>query len=78
MAVQEQEELTNIKEVQAFLRQYNFYQSFILNYSKIIVPLLDFIKKNQNYEFGLIVKQAFQKLKEEFRVNYVLTAYNLE
>ena len=42
------------------------------------MPLSDLIKKDQNYEFGPIVKQAFQKLKEEFRVNRVLAAYNPE
>ena len=40
------------------------------------MPFLDLIKKDQNYEFGPIVKQAFKKLKEEFRVNYILATYN--
>ena len=43
-----------------------------------MVLLLDFIKKDQNYKFGPIAKQAFKKLKEEFRVNYILAAYDLK
>ena len=47
IAILEWEALKLIKVVQSFLNFTNFYWQFINGFSKIILPMLEIIRKNQ-------------------------------
>lgn len=47
-AIQEWPIPTSTKEVQAFLGFANFYRRFIVDYSKVVLPLIALTKKDNN------------------------------
>ena len=51
----DQNQPTNIKEVQSFLGFVNFYQRFIIGYSVIVVLFTELIKKNKEFEQTIII-----------------------
>jgi hypothetical protein len=67
-AVLEWEEPRNVKEVQSFLGFANFYRRFIKEYSKVVSPLTDLLKKENQKKFPLKEeeKKAFEILKLAF------------
>jgi hypothetical protein len=46
-AIVEWKQFTHLKEIQAFLKFFNFYKRFIKNFFKIVKSLVKFIKKDQ-------------------------------
>ena len=56
----------SIREVQAFLGFTNFYQRFIEDYSKIIVPLTKLTRKNEPFEWTNSTQKAFEELFSRF------------
>jgi hypothetical protein len=42
----------------------NFYRRFIKNYSKIVTPLINLIKKNAVFNWSLECQDAFETLKQ--------------
>ena len=59
-------DLTNIKQVRAFLGLENFYQWFIKDYAIITWPLMDLTCKDTPFTFGDEERQAFNALKAAF------------
>lgn len=87
-AIQAQQTLTYVKDVQAFLGFGNFYRKFISKFGRIIVPLTALTRKVTAEEDGdkkgyvkfvqtEIYKQAFQQLKQAFTDAPVLALYYL-
>ena len=58
--------LTNIKQVRAFLGLGNFYQWFIKDYAIIACPLTDLMCKDTPFTFGEKERGAFNVLKVAF------------
>ena len=59
-------DLTNVKQVRAFLGLGNFYWRFIKDYAIIARPLTDLTCKNTPFTFGDKEKGAFNALKAAF------------
>ena len=65
-------ELTNVKQVHAFLRLSNFYRHFIKDYTIISHPMVDLTCKNIVFNFGDKEKASFEALKAAFTTAPVL------
>lgn len=87
-AIQAQQILTYVKDVQAFLGFGNFYRKFISKFGRIVVPLTALTRKATAEEDGdkkgyvkfvqiEIYKQAFQQMKQAFTDAPVLVLYYL-
>ena len=68
---------TKFKDVRSFLGFANYYWRFIRNYSNIACPLIDLTKKNQEWKWSPSCQEAFDRLKEEFSEQPVLSLPNL-
>ena len=55
--------LTNVKQVRAFLGLGNFYRCFIKDYAIIARPLMDLTCKDTPFTFGDKERGAFNALK---------------
>lgn len=53
----------NIKGVQRFLGMIGYYRRFIRNYSTVLAPLTDLLKKDQIFEWTESCDQAFRDIK---------------
>ena len=71
-AIHEWEQPRTVKQVQAFLGFENFYQRFIRDYSKIVRPLTELIKKDQAFKWTEQCEAAFQELKTRFTKEPIL------
>ncbi|KFV17636.1 hypothetical protein N340_13266, partial [Tauraco erythrolophus] len=56
---------TNKKEAQAFLGIVGFWRMHIPDYSQIVKPLYQIMRKKNNFEWGPEQKQAFEQIKQE-------------
>lgn len=54
----------NKKELMQFLGTCNWVREYIQNFSTIVAPLTELLKKNQRWKWNDTAQQAFQKLKE--------------
>ena len=68
---------TKVKDIQSFLGFTNYYRWFIGDYSNIARPLIDLIKKNQEWKWSPSCQKAFDQLKEEFLKQPVLSLPDL-
>ena len=71
-------ELTNLKELQSFLRLANYYRRFIEGYSRITLPLTALTKKGLQFAIGAKALAAFKRLKELFTQAPILVCFDLE
>ena len=55
-----------IKDVQAFLGLENFYCQFIHNFSKIVFPLHNLMRKGVVWRWGELQQRTFEELKKKF------------
>jgi len=64
--------------IQSFLGFANFYQRFILNYSRVARPLTELTKKESGKEWGWNqeVEAAFRELKNRFTTAPILAHFN--
>ncbi len=69
--------LINVKDVQSFLDFMNFYRRFIYDYSRIIISLTHFIRKDVLFIWFQKCQIAFNILKKVFTFNIILCHYNL-
>jgi hypothetical protein len=65
-AVQDWPKLNNVKDVQSFIGFANFYRRFIKNYSTIINPLTNLIRKHVKFIWDDNVQNSFDILKKAF------------
>ncbi len=56
----------NVKDVQVFLGFANFYRRFIEAYSKVVSPITDLLKHQDQFVWGPEAQRAFERLKEMF------------
>lgn len=66
---------TSIKEVQAFLGLASFYRRFIRNFSSIVAPLTDCLKKG-NYKWNEEQQQSFEEIKRRLTSSPILQLSN--
>lgn len=55
---------TCVRDVRSFLGMASWYRRFIENFSSIIAPLTNLLKKRQKFEWTNTCEESFQKLKE--------------
>ena len=55
-----------VKAVQGFLGFANFYRKFIKNFSQLVMPLTNLIKKDAKFDWSEATNEAFSKLKQIF------------
>ncbi|KAD5960529.1 hypothetical protein E3N88_12001 [Mikania micrantha] len=60
-------------EIRSFLGLFGYYRRFILNFSRIVVPLTSLTQKDKAYEWGPKQQEAFQTLKQKLCDAPVLT-----
>jgi len=65
-----------VRDVQSFLGFANFYRRFILDYSKITVPLTRLTRKGIPWSWTDSCQQAFETLKKAFTTAPILTHWN--
>ena len=68
---------TKVKDVRSFLGFANYYRRFIRDYSNIVRPLIDLTKKEKQWNWSTSCQTAFDRIKEEFAKEPVLTLPNL-
>jgi hypothetical protein len=57
---------TNVKQLQQFLGFANFYRMFIHNYTRVIHPMLQLLKKDTTFTWTSACEDAFAALKHAF------------
>ena len=65
-----------LKELQRFLGFANFYRRFIKGYSTIARPLTALTSKNAIWDWDSNCEQAFQRLKDAFKSEPILTYFD--
>jgi hypothetical protein len=55
---------TIVSEVQSFLGLAGYYRRFILNFSKIMKPINELLKKGNKYAWSEACDEAFKHLKK--------------
>ena len=68
--------LSNVKQIQSFIRFANFYCRFIINFSETVAPLTRLTWKDAKFSWGPEHQQAFETLKLAFTQALVLTHFN--
>jgi len=66
----------NIKELRGYLGLTGYYRKFIHNYSQIVTPLNQLLKKNRPFEWDEQCQASFDDLKEKMQRPPVLTLPN--
>ncbi|XP_072182296.1 uncharacterized protein [Diadema setosum] len=66
------------RELQRFLGMCGFYRRFVPNFSHLVVPLTDLLKKGTTFQWSASCQDAFQKLKAVLMNDPVLIAPNFE
>ena len=67
---------TCILGVQTFLRFANFYRCFIRNYSCIIIPITNLLKKTIAFNWNMTANKAFKRLKKAFTTAPILCHFD--
>ena len=55
-----------LRQVRSFLGFGNFYRRFIAGYSRLVKPMTELTKKDQNFEWTPKTQEAFDQLKKRF------------
>jgi hypothetical protein len=63
---------TSITQVHNFLGLAGYYQRFILNFSKILKPMTELLKKGNKYVWSKDYEEAFKTLKKLLTTSPVL------
>ena len=64
---------TTVTEVRGFLGFANFYRRFLKNYSKVVRPLTDLTKQEQEWKWTKECTEAFEEVKRQIASEPVLT-----
>jgi hypothetical protein len=64
--------LTSVSEVRSFLGLADYYQRFISNFSKIVKPVTELLKKGSKYVWSDACDEAFKYLKKLLATSPVL------
>ena len=63
---------TKVTELWSFLGLANYYRRFIKGYSKMVPPLTDLLKKDNQWDWSMQCQMAFESLKEAISIEPVL------
>ena len=69
---------TCILDIQTFLGFANFYRRFIRNYSRIILPITNLLKKDTPFNWNRAADHAFKQLKKAFTTAPILRHFDPE
>lgn len=69
---------SKVKDIQAFLGFANFYRRFIEDYSRIVRPMTELLRKDVRFEWGPRQQASFEELKRRFTEAPVLAMPDLE
>jgi hypothetical protein len=61
-----------VSEVRSFLGLAGYYRRFILNFSKIVKPIIELLKKGNKYVWSEVCDEAFKHLKKLLTTSLVL------
>ena len=75
-AILEWEAPRSVKGVRSFLGFANFYRKFILQYSDIVRPILDLVKKDLAFKWTSEAEESFVRLKELFTTALILRTFD--
>jgi hypothetical protein len=62
-----------VSEIRSFLRLAGYYRRFILNFSKIVKPITELLKKENKFVWSEACDEAFKHLKELLTTSPVLS-----
>ena len=62
----------SVKEVQSFLGFANFYRKFISNFSEIVAPITNLLKKGNTFKWDKNTQKSFDLLKKKFTSTLIL------
>src|SRR5271156_2146964 len=77
-AIQEWPVPKNVHDIQVFLGFANFYRRFVRSYSRVCRPMLDLLKKSQEFIWSKACEKSFEELKNAFMSAPVLQMPNME
>jgi hypothetical protein len=63
---------TTVSEVRSFLGLASYYRRFILNFSKIVKPITELLRKGNKYVWSEACDEAFKHLKKLLTTSHVL------
>jgi len=66
----------SIHDIRGFLGLASFYHHFIDNFSRIITPLTNLLKKGKKFHWDKSTQKAFEKLKTSFTTTPILQHFN--
>ena len=67
-----------VKDIQKFLGLVNYYRQFIKDFTSIVRPLHDLVKKDKKWDWTEKQEKAFRELKERFTKEPVLVAPDID
>jgi hypothetical protein len=67
---------TTVSEVRSFLRLAGYYRRFIPNFSRIVKPITELLKKGNKYAWSEACDEAFKHLKKLLTTSHVLAKPN--
>src|SRR5436190_6363334 len=67
---------TCVLDIQTFLGFANFYRRFIRNYSRIIVPITNLLKKTVAFSWNTTANKAFKRLQKAFTTAPILRHFD--
>ena len=65
-----------IHDIWVFLDLANFYHHFIDNFSRLIMPLTNLLKKNKKFHWNKSTQKSFEKLKTSFTIILILQHFD--
>ena len=69
---------SKVTELRSFLGLANYYRKFIKGYSKMVSPLIDLLKKDNQWDWSMQCQMAFEGLKEAISTKPVLHLPDLD
>ncbi|KAH0604570.1 uncharacterized protein H6S33_006947 [Morchella sextelata] len=77
-AIQEWKTPTSVYDIKVFLGFANFYRRFIRDYSKVVSPMMNLLKKDAQFVWTPAADHAFNQLKETFTTAPILKHFDPE
>ena len=68
--------LRNVRQLRTVLGLFSYYRRFMKNFSKLVAPLNDLLKKDHKYEWILQYQQIFEDIKEMMTTAPILSYPN--
>ena len=69
---------TKVTELRSFLGLANYYKRFIKEYSKMVSPFTDLLKKDNQWDWSMQCQMTFESLKEAISTKLVLRLPDLD